>query len=155
MKFTFDANSVPETGILKEDTYEVYCESCELKDTKDGYGKYLQCELRVIVGPRKGYELTQRFTIENRSEKAVQIGHQQLANFCKAIGVTKITSTEQLCGKPLMIEVGSRPRSDDPNKSENFVKKFLPPSADGPDNLEVYLAAQKPASSFDSSDAPY
>lgn len=155
MEFVFSAESSGESGFLKDGTYQVYCESCELKETKDQTGDYLQCDFKVIEGSRKGYRITQRFTNRNRSEDAVRIGHQQLSNYCRAIGVTKVTDTNQLCGKALLVEVESRKRRDDPTKMEVVIKKYLEIPEGVKNNLPAYLAEEAKRAEAANEETPF
>jgi hypothetical protein len=68
--------------------------------------------------------------IRNASPKAEEIGRQQLGDICRAIGLAKVSDTDQLIGNSLMIKL-------DIEKSEQYgdknqVKGFKPIAGGAP-----------------------
>ena len=74
---------------------------------------------------------------ENASAKAQQIGREELASLCKAVGVTELEDTVQLHNLPLLITVGLD--RNDPTK--NVVKAYKAKAA------QTQQPAQKPQAS--------
>lgn len=103
--------------------YSVYCSSAEIKDTKDGTGKYISCRFTVYEGEFNGRLIFQNITIKNRSEKATEIGKRDLSAFCRAVGVFTPKDTSELTDKPLVIKVGIQPASDG-YEARNNVKAY-------------------------------
>lgn len=101
MQFTFDANSSGSTDDrLKAGSYVLVCKQAELKQTRAGDGSYVNACFEVADGPCKGKRIYNRFTYQNKSEKAQEIGHKQLSQYCLAIGKVKISDIVQLEGVP-------------------------------------------------------
>ena len=101
MNFSFDANSVPATSdarIKAGEKYIFVCKQAELKQTRAGDGSYINTRFEIADGPCKGKTIYGRYTYQNKSEKAVEIGHKQLAEYCLAIGKQKISDIVQLEG---------------------------------------------------------
>ena len=96
---------------------------CELKDTNDGTGKYISLKWQVIQGDHEGRIFFENINIQNKSEKATQIGLSVLGEISKCI-MTKISKTEDLIDKICVVSLGIQP---DTGKYEasNKVKKHL------------------------------
>jgi hypothetical protein len=79
----------------------------EVKDTKAGTGKYISLQMKVMQGEHEGRVLFATFNIHSQSEKAQQIGREQLKGFMQAAGFTdfNLQSVKDLCGKPVVAVV--------------------------------------------------
>lgn len=105
----FDSDTVPaNTGNdpIPEGKYTVVITKSEVKTTKNGDGKYLDLTMQVVDGEYKGRALWPKLNIQNKSEKAQQIGLGQLSAICKAVGKAKIQDSSQLHNIPFRISVG-------------------------------------------------
>lgn len=62
--------------------YLIRCEKAEVKETRDGTGQFISCEMSVM-GPQEyeGRKVFTNFNIKNKSEQAVEIGLSQLKSF--------------------------------------------------------------------------
>lgn len=136
MEFSFTPTATTTGGIVPPGEYEAYCDVCNLFDTKNGNGNYLQCRFKIHSGPHAGRLITERFTVTNPNEDAVRIGHEQLSRLCKAIDVATVKDTEDLIFKLCKIKVDVEKRKDNGN-DQNRIKKFER-LADGP------IAIQRP-----------
>jgi hypothetical protein len=87
-----------------------------LKPTKDGQGGFLELTIEAIDGPSKGQQQIDRLNLQNKSADAVRIANQQLSAYCAVTGVFAFNATEELHGKPFMLE--TKPRSDNVNTFE-------------------------------------
>jgi hypothetical protein len=87
-----------------------------LKPTKDNTGGYLEIVMEAIDGPFKGSQQVDRLNLHNKSADAVRIANTQLSAYCHVTGVFAFNATEELHGKPFLIE--TKPRSDNPNTFE-------------------------------------
>ena len=85
-------------------------------------------------GPAKGRKVFAWINYENQNAKAQQIGREELASLCKAVGVTELEDTVQLHNLPLVITVGVD--RNDPTK--NVVKAYKAKAA------QTQQPAQKP-----------
>jgi hypothetical protein len=88
----------------------------DLKPTKDNQGGYLEITMEAIDGPAKGLQQIDRLNLHNKNETAVRIANQQLSAYCHVTGVYAFNQTEELHGKPFVIEVV--PRKDNANQTE-------------------------------------
>lgn len=85
--------------------YTVRIIDSEMKPTKDGTGAYLELTMEVLDEKYKGRRLWDRLNLKNRNEIAVNIAKRQLAGYCHAIGVLKLSDTTELHGKPFRVNV--------------------------------------------------
>lgn len=140
-----DLSNIESTGFSSEPlpagNYPCVAVASQLKSTKAGNGRYLEVEFDVIDGPHKGRKLWSRFNIENPSEKAVQIGYEQLAQFGRAVGVTVIQESEQLHGKPVTVKVTVKHSSE--YGPSNEVKGFA--AMGGPSPAAAGVASPSPS----------
>lgn len=72
---------------LEEGTYTVKLTKSVEKPTKAGNGAYLDATFEVVEGSNAGRLIFQKFLIDHPSEKAVEIGKDQLSKFLKAVGI--------------------------------------------------------------------
>ena len=98
----------------------------ETRATKSGTGLGINLTFEVLSeGPAKGRKVFAWINYENASAKAQQIGREELASLCKAVGVTELEDTVQLHNLPLLITVGLD--RNDPTK--NVIKAYKAKSA--------------------------
>jgi hypothetical protein len=72
--------------------------------------------MEAIDGPAKGLQTVDRLNLHNKNETAVRIANQQLAAYCHVTGVYAFNATEELHGKPFVVEMVAR--RDNPNQTE-------------------------------------
>jgi hypothetical protein len=84
----------------------------QLKDTKDGTGKYLEVEFDISspaeFSNRKFWD---RFNLINKNQDAVRIAKEQLADLAKAAGLDVLTDDTDLHGKEVTLILKVRPAS--------------------------------------------
>jgi hypothetical protein len=110
---TFDANELPQgTGgnfePLPEGAYNATITQAELKNTNDGGGQYIKLRLDITGPSHQGRVIFSNLNIKNASAKAEEIGRQQLGDIMRAIGLAKVTDTDQLIGGNLNIKLSIR-----------------------------------------------
>lgn len=105
--------------------------------TKDGTGQYIKVRYDITGPTHQGRVVFANINIRNASSKAEEIGRQHLGDIMRAIGLTKVTDSDQLIGGNLQIKVAIRPASGQYGES-NEVKAFKALSGGAP-------VAQKPA----------
>jgi len=66
---------------LQAGMYFVECTNAIVKPTRAETGEYIEATLVVKTGTHEGRQLWVRFNIKNDSEKAQQIGKEQLKSF--------------------------------------------------------------------------
>ena len=102
-------------------TYEAVVTDSETRATKNGNGMGINLAFEILSeGPAKGRKLFTWINYENQNAKAQQIGREELASLCKAVGVTELEDTVQLHNLPLVITVGVD--RNDPTK--NVVRAY-------------------------------
>jgi hypothetical protein len=91
--------------------YKVMITDSEMKDTKNGNGRYLQLRLDVIEGEHENRVLFERLNLENPNQTAVDIAQRTLSAICRAVGVMQPEDSSDLHDRPLMAKVSVRPAS--------------------------------------------
>jgi len=109
-QFQFDASEVapPQPKSfepLERGMYQAIVIDSAIKPTKAGTGEYIELVLQVIDGPQSGRRLWERLNVSNPNKTAEDIARSQLASLCQAVGVSKLTATEQLHDIPFQIQV--------------------------------------------------
>lgn len=95
-----------------------------VKPTKAGTGEYIELVIQVIDGEHSGRRLWERLNVSNPNKTAEDIARTALAELCHAVGVTKLTATEQLHDKPFAMEV----QLDRKDPTRNRVMGYTKPS---------------------------
>ena len=90
---------------LPEGWYNATITGAEVKDTKAGDGKYIACKYTITGPSHQGRVVFGNLNIKNASTKAEEIGRQQLGEIMRAIGLGKVSDTDQLIGGNLGIKL--------------------------------------------------
>jgi len=93
---------------LPEGWYNATITGAEVKETKAGDGKYIACKYTVTGPTHQGRVVFGNLNIKNASTKAEEIGRQQLGEIMRAIGLAKVSDTDQLIGGNLGIKLTVR-----------------------------------------------
>lgn len=105
----FDINALPEGGNsfdpIPAGWYEAKITGAELKTTKAGTGKYIAVRYDIIGPTHEGRVVFGNLNIRNPSQKAEEIGRQQLGDIMRAIGLSRVQDTDELIGGRLMINL--------------------------------------------------
>jgi hypothetical protein len=88
--------------------YNANITAAELKPTKDGSGQYIKVRYDITGPTHEGRVVFGNLNIKNASAKAEEIGRQQLGEIMRAIGLSKVTDTDQLIGGSLSIKLNIR-----------------------------------------------
>jgi hypothetical protein len=91
--------------------YNARIVKADLQDTKSGTGQYIKLRLDVTGPSYQGRVMWANLNIRNSSSKAEEIGRAQLSAILQAIGLPKISDTDQLISGELQIKV--EVKSDD------------------------------------------
>jgi hypothetical protein len=91
-------------------------EVCETKSNPDN--KYLKFTFEVIDGKYKGRKLFENLNLwrdgsSKKDDITMRIAQSNLAQMCRAVGMTSINNSEELHNKPLVIKVKVTPASAD------------------------------------------
>ena len=123
---TFDANELPQGNTyepLPAGWYTATIADAELKPTKDGSGQYIKVRYDITGPTNQGRVVFGNLNIKNASAKAEEIGRQQLGELMRAIGLARVTDTDQLIGGSLSIKLDVRAATEQYD-AQNEVKGF-------------------------------
>lgn len=110
-KFTFDAAAVEPSapsGPIPAGTYLAHAIESDLKPLKSGNGTGLALTFQILDGEFKNRRVWANLNVQHSNPEAQKIGQQQLSALCRAVGVLKLTNTEELNFKPVKIRVKIR-----------------------------------------------
>lgn len=133
---TFDLATMPqrETGSydpLPPGWYTATITGAEVKATKDGGGEYIKVRYDITGPSHQGRVVFGNLNVKNASAKAEEIGRAQLAEIMRAIGVPRLTDTDQLIGGSLSIKLDVRAATDQ-YAAQNEVRGFKAISGSAP-----------------------
>ena len=94
----------------------------ELKATKAGNGQYIKLRYDITGPTHQGRVVFANLNIKNANPKAEEIGRQQLGDIMRAIGLAKVTDTDQLIGGQIGIKL--EVKQDAQYGASNEVKGF-------------------------------
>lgn len=147
---TFEADSLPQGNSyepLPAGWYHVNVTGAELKNTKAGNGQYIAVRYDVTGPTHQGRVVFGNLNIKNPNPKAEEIGRQQLGELMRAIGLARVTDTDQLIGGSLQIKLEIRQQEG--YEPSNDVKgyKSASGSVPAPAAAPAQAAAAAPAAS--------
>lgn len=123
--------------------YTVAITQAELKDTKLGGGQYIKLRFDVTGPTHQGRVVFGNLNIKNANPKAEEIGRQQLGEVMRAIGLAKVTDTDQLIGGQISIKLDVK--QDAQYGASNEVKGFRSVSGSAAPAAASMPAAGAPA----------
>lgn len=85
--------------------YDVKISGAELKTTKAGNGQYIAVCYDVTAPTHQGRKVFGNLNISNPNSEAERIGHEQLGQLMRAIGLAQVSDTDQLIGGNCSIKV--------------------------------------------------
>jgi Protein of unknown function (DUF669) len=143
---TFNAADAPATRTefapVPAGWYLSTIHSAEVKATKAGNGQYIKVRYDLVGGEHAGRVVFANLNTRNSSEKAQEIGRQQLGEIMRCIGLATIQDTDQLVGGTLEIKLSVR---DDPQWGvSNEVKGFRASNHSAPAAAAPKVAANAP-----------
>lgn len=124
---SFDINELPvgNTGSfepLPAGWYTATISQSELKATKANNGQYIKLRYDITGPTHQGRVVFGNLNIKNANPKAEEIGRQQLGEIMRAIGLAKVTDTDQLIGGQIGIKL--EVKQDAQYGASNEVKGF-------------------------------
>ena len=106
---SFDAASLPKSDRnfdpLPEGWYTASITGAEIKKTKSGTGEYIAVRYDITGPTHQGRVVFGNMNIKNQNTKAEEIGRQQLGELMRAIGLARVTDTDQLIGGSLGLKL--------------------------------------------------
>jgi hypothetical protein len=122
----FNVNELPQGNGNFEPVpagwYTATISQAELKDTKAGNGQYIKLRYDITGPSHQGRVVFGNLNIKNANPKAEEIGRQQLGDIMRAIGLAKVTDTDQLIGGQIGIKL--EVKEDAQYGASNEVKAF-------------------------------
>lgn len=110
---TFSTDDLPQSersyDLLPDGWYNVTITKAELGTTKAGTGQKIDIRYDITGPTHQGRVLFGALNIRNPSQKAEEIGRQQLGEIMRAVGLAKVQDTDELIGKSLSVKVKTRP----------------------------------------------
>lgn len=103
--------------------YSATISKADLTPTKDGHGQYIKIRYDITGPTHQGRVVFGSLNIKSASMKAEEIGRQQLGELMRAIGLARVTDTDQLIGGTLQIKLAVR-AADGQYDATNEVKGF-------------------------------
>ena len=157
---TFDANELPQGNggnydPLPPGWYTATITAADLKPTKNGSGQYIKVRYDITGPTHQGRVVFGNLNIKNASAKAEEIGRQQLGEIMRAIGLARVTDTDQLIGGSLSIKLSVRDATEQYD-AQNEVKGFKAITGSVPTSASPAAspAASAPASAGPAKAAP-
>jgi hypothetical protein len=122
----FNVNEMPQGNgnfePLPTGWYTGTISQAELKATKAGNGQYIKLRYDITGPTHQGRVVFGNLNIKNANPKAEEIGRQQLGDIMRAIGLAKVTDTDQLIGGQIGIKL--EVKEDAQYGASNEVKGF-------------------------------
>ena len=144
---TYDVNELPQGNSnydpLPPGWYHANITGAELKSTKAGNGQYIAVRYDITGPTHQGRVVFGNLNIKNPNPKAEEIGRQQLGEIMRAIGLAKVTDTDQLIGGSLQIKLEIR--TQEGYEPSNDVKGFKATSGSVPTPVAASAPAQAAA----------
>lgn len=108
--YTINQNDLPEAedrdfSALPAGEYSVRIADAEIMATKAGTGQYIKMRLDVTGPSHQGRVVFTNINIQNPSQKAEEIGRQQLGSIMRAINLPALQDTDQLVGGELIVKL--------------------------------------------------
>jgi hypothetical protein len=148
----FNVNELPQGNgnfePLPAGWYTATISQSELKATKAGNGQYIKLRYDITGPTHQGRVVFGNLNIKNPNPKAEEIGRQQLGDIMRAIGLAKVTDTDQLIGGQIAIKL--EVKQDEQYGASNEVKGFKSVSgsvAPAAASIPAKTAAPAPAAS--------
>ena len=90
---------------IPEGWYQVRITGAEVKTTKAGTGQYVSLSYDILGPTHQGRKMWDNINISNPSRVCEEIGEQQMARIRSAIGLPRITDTDQLMNAIIQVKV--------------------------------------------------
>ena len=124
--YTVNQNDLPEDQgsfePLPAGDYQVRIAETSINSTASGTGQYIKVRMDVTGPTHQGRVLFTNLNIKNDSQKAEEIGRQQLGAIMRAIGLDSISDTDELVSGAMTVKVVIK--QSDQYGPQNEVKSF-------------------------------
>lgn len=110
---TFAADALPVSersyDLLPDGWYTATITKADLNPTKAGTGQKIDVRYDITGPTHQGRVVFGALNIRNPSQKAEEIGRQQLGEIMRAVGLSKVQDTDELISKSLSIKIKTKP----------------------------------------------
>lgn len=112
--FSRRADELPEQeySLVPDGSYNADIEKAELRQTKDGTGQYINLQIKILGPTNAGRVVFGTINIQNKSEKAEEIGLRQLKELRAALGMAALRDTDDLVGRQVKVKIKTQPEKD-------------------------------------------
>ncbi len=121
---TYDTSDLPEGGggfdPVPPGWYNVSITQATLENTKNGSGQYINVRYDIIGPSFQGRVVFGKIHIKNANPKAEEYARADLGNLMRAIGLARVTDTDQLIGANLKIKLNIRPERVDEDTGKTY-----------------------------------
>ena len=116
-RFDFDATAFSPSNAgsldpLPPGRYLAEIVSSGMRPNRSGRGSHIELEFVVADGEHEGRHLWSRLNVDHPNETAVRIAKQDLASICRAVGIDRLSETEELHGGRLVLVLRAARRHD-------------------------------------------
>jgi hypothetical protein len=118
-------------SVLPAGWYVANIASAEETRTKNGKGKYLKIRYNIAGPTHQGRVVFGNLNTHNDSEKAQEVGRRDLGDLLRALGIAKLTDTDQLVGGNVEIKLAVK-EAEGQYEAQNDVKGFKSASGSAP-----------------------
>jgi hypothetical protein len=130
----FNANEVDgdvkDFSLIPKGKYPAVIISTKMENPNEKGTQQLHVTWEITEGPHAKRQVSNWITVAcPTSVEAKDIGLRQLQNACEAVGLAGFTDTDELCGRPHIIDVGEKKDNRDASKVFNEVKRCYPAGA--------------------------
>jgi hypothetical protein len=125
---TYDASqgdAMDDRSVIPPGKYALLIAASDIKETKNGAGKYIEFELAGFNGDMDGRKHWVRLNLWNQNAQAVEIAQKEFTSICRAVGKLQVSDTTELHGIPMYVTIGVKKRKDT-GEEENVIKKYEP-----------------------------
>ena len=153
---TFSTDSLPVSDrsydLVPEGWYNATITKAELNNTKAGTGQKIDMRYDIVGPTHQGRVVFGTVNVRNQSQKAEEIGRQQLGEIMRAVGLAKIQDTDELVGGSICVRVKIRP-AENGYDARNEVSGFK--SASGALPQVTSTSAPEPTASVGGAKPPW
>ena len=126
--FSFNTESVEKREsnfeLLPAGWYVAQVSESEIAPLKSGNGEGLRLTFEVLADQYRGRKVWANLNVRHSNPEAERISQQQLRELCDAIGIARITDTQQLHNRPVEIRIKVREDKTGRYEPQNEVAGF-------------------------------
>lgn len=152
----FDVSELPQSDnnyeLVPAGWYNAIITKAEIKSTKSGTGQYIAIRYDITGPSHQGRVCFGNLNIKNPNTVAEEIGRKQLGEVMRAIGLARVTDTDQLNGGSLQIKIAIK-EADGQYEASNEIKGFKAINGSQPP-MPVATSSATPAPQATASAAP-